>query len=159
MDTVDRRTRSRIMASVGQRDTGPEMRLRRALHRLGYDIAYTTESCLDRQTSSFPGSGQRCSCTGVSGISTRGANSLPSQHRERTSGARNSRRIGSVTERTTIPSWSADGEFWSFGNVRSKARKMRNSRNWVHTCGHGYCPKRDSESSVIRIWCRFMTWR
>jgi len=35
MDTVDRKTRSRIMASVGQRDTGAEMGLRRALHRLG----------------------------------------------------------------------------------------------------------------------------
>jgi DNA mismatch endonuclease (patch repair protein) len=35
MDTVDKKTRSRIMASVGQRDTGPEMSLRRILHRLG----------------------------------------------------------------------------------------------------------------------------
>jgi DNA mismatch endonuclease (patch repair protein) len=35
MDTVDKKTRSRIMASVGQRDTGPEMRLRRILHRHG----------------------------------------------------------------------------------------------------------------------------
>ncbi|WP_073042245.1 very short patch repair endonuclease [Desulfacinum infernum] len=35
MDTVDKKTRSRIMASVGQRDTGPEMRLRHILHRLG----------------------------------------------------------------------------------------------------------------------------
>jgi DNA mismatch endonuclease, patch repair protein len=35
MDTVDKKTRSRIMASVGQRDTGPEMRLRRNLHRRG----------------------------------------------------------------------------------------------------------------------------
>ena len=36
MDTVDRKTRSRIMASVGQRNTGPELRLRKALHRLGF---------------------------------------------------------------------------------------------------------------------------
>lgn len=35
MDTVDRKTRSRIMASVGQRNTGPEILLRRTLHRLG----------------------------------------------------------------------------------------------------------------------------
>jgi len=35
MDTVDKKTRSRIMASVGQRNTGPELRLRRVLHRLG----------------------------------------------------------------------------------------------------------------------------
>lgn len=36
MDTVDKETRSRIMSSVGQRDTGPEMKLRRALHKRGY---------------------------------------------------------------------------------------------------------------------------
>jgi DNA mismatch endonuclease (patch repair protein) len=35
MDTVDKATRSRIMASVGQRDTGVEMVLRSALHRMG----------------------------------------------------------------------------------------------------------------------------
>ena len=35
MDTVDSRTRSRIMASVGQYDTGPELALRSALHRIG----------------------------------------------------------------------------------------------------------------------------
>ena len=35
MDTVDGATRSRIMASVGRRDTGPEITLRRALHSLG----------------------------------------------------------------------------------------------------------------------------
>lgn len=36
MDTVDKATRSRIMAKVGQRDTGPELRLRLALHRRGF---------------------------------------------------------------------------------------------------------------------------
>lgn len=36
MDTVDAKTRSRIMASVKQHDTGPEVRLRKYLHRLGY---------------------------------------------------------------------------------------------------------------------------
>ncbi len=35
MDTVDKATRSRIMASVGQRDTGVERILRSALHRTG----------------------------------------------------------------------------------------------------------------------------
>ena len=35
MDTVDQQTRSRIMSSVGQRDTGAEVVLRRALHREG----------------------------------------------------------------------------------------------------------------------------
>lgn len=35
MDKVDPTTRSRIMASVGQKNTGPEMRLRSALHKRG----------------------------------------------------------------------------------------------------------------------------
>lgn len=35
MDTVDGQTRSRIMASVGQKDTGAELLLRRALHKIG----------------------------------------------------------------------------------------------------------------------------
>ena len=34
-DTVDQKTRSRIMARVPQQDTRPEMTLRRALHRRG----------------------------------------------------------------------------------------------------------------------------
>lgn len=35
MDTVDKQMRSRIMSKVGQKNTGPEMRLRRSLHRIG----------------------------------------------------------------------------------------------------------------------------
>ena len=35
MDTVDRETRSRIMSSVGQKDTGPEILLRHSLHKAG----------------------------------------------------------------------------------------------------------------------------
>jgi len=35
MDTVDQTTRSKIMASVGQKNTGPEMALRSTLHRRG----------------------------------------------------------------------------------------------------------------------------
>jgi DNA mismatch endonuclease (patch repair protein) len=35
MDTVDSQTRSQIMARVGQKNTGAEMMLRRALHRRG----------------------------------------------------------------------------------------------------------------------------
>jgi len=35
MDTVDRQTRSQIMASVGQKDTGAELLLRSALHKIG----------------------------------------------------------------------------------------------------------------------------
>lgn len=36
MDTVDAKTRSHIMASVGQKNTGPEMTLRSALHKSGF---------------------------------------------------------------------------------------------------------------------------
>lgn len=36
MDTVDRETRSKIMSRVGQKDTGAELKLRKALHRLGF---------------------------------------------------------------------------------------------------------------------------
>jgi DNA mismatch endonuclease (patch repair protein) len=36
MDTVDKKTRSRIMATVGQKGTKPEVILRRELHRLGF---------------------------------------------------------------------------------------------------------------------------
>ncbi|WP_275286910.1 very short patch repair endonuclease [Halomonas elongata] len=36
IDHVDSRTRSRIMASVGGKHTGPEMALRRYLHRRGF---------------------------------------------------------------------------------------------------------------------------
>jgi len=35
MDTVDKTTRSKIMSMVGQKNTGPEIKLRKALHRLG----------------------------------------------------------------------------------------------------------------------------
>ena len=35
-DTVSRETRSRIMASVGRRDTRPELVVRQSLHRLGF---------------------------------------------------------------------------------------------------------------------------
>ena len=36
MDTVDTKTRSKIMKSVPQKDTKPEMRLRKALHGMGF---------------------------------------------------------------------------------------------------------------------------
>lgn len=36
MDTVDKATRSWIMSRVRQRNTGPELYLRRELHRLGF---------------------------------------------------------------------------------------------------------------------------
>lgn len=36
MDTVDRKTRSKIMKKVPQKDTKPEMCLRKALHGMGF---------------------------------------------------------------------------------------------------------------------------
>ena len=36
MDTVDKSTRSYIMSRVGQKNTGPEIILRSALHRMGF---------------------------------------------------------------------------------------------------------------------------
>ncbi len=38
MDTVSPQVRSRIMASVGTKNTGPELLLRKALHGLGLPI-------------------------------------------------------------------------------------------------------------------------
>jgi len=35
MDTVDKATRSKIMSRVGQKNTGPEMKLRKSLHKIG----------------------------------------------------------------------------------------------------------------------------
>jgi DNA mismatch endonuclease, patch repair protein len=35
VDNVDKPTRSKIMSRVGQKNTGPEMKLRRSLHRIG----------------------------------------------------------------------------------------------------------------------------
>ena len=36
MDTVDKPTRSKIMSSVKQKDTRPEMKLRKSLHKAGF---------------------------------------------------------------------------------------------------------------------------
>jgi DNA mismatch endonuclease (patch repair protein) len=36
VDRVDKKTRSRIMSAVGTQDTGPEMVVRRMLHKMGY---------------------------------------------------------------------------------------------------------------------------
>ncbi|HAT9038858.1 very short patch repair endonuclease [Legionella pneumophila] len=36
MDTVDRKTRTKIMRSVPQKNTKPEIKLRKALHKLGF---------------------------------------------------------------------------------------------------------------------------
>ena len=36
VDHVDKHTRSKIMAKIGSKDTGPEIQVRRALHRAGF---------------------------------------------------------------------------------------------------------------------------
>lgn len=48
MNTVDKETRSKIMSSVGQKNTGPEILLRSALHERG--LRYRLHDC------SLPGS-------------------------------------------------------------------------------------------------------
>src|ERR1700733_2282397 len=55
MDTVDRQTRSRIMASVGQKDTGAEVLLRRALHKIGLRYKLHENSLPGSPDLVFPG--------------------------------------------------------------------------------------------------------
>ena len=45
MDTVDKATRSYIMSQVGQKNTGAELMLRKALHKIGlrYRLSRTTD--------------------------------------------------------------------------------------------------------------------
>jgi DNA mismatch endonuclease, patch repair protein len=54
MDTVDRQTRSKIMASVGQKDTGAELLLRRALHKIGLRYRLHDRSLPGRPDLAFP---------------------------------------------------------------------------------------------------------
>lgn len=44
-DTVDKATRSRIMAAVPTRDTSIEMKVRRALYRAASDTVFIAETC------------------------------------------------------------------------------------------------------------------
>lgn len=54
MDKVDPATRSRMMAAVPQRDTKPEIRLRKALHRLGVRYRLHDPSLPGRPDLVFP---------------------------------------------------------------------------------------------------------
>lgn len=54
MDTVDRQTRSRIMASVGQKDTGAELLLRSAIHKIGLRYRLHDRSLPGRPDLVFP---------------------------------------------------------------------------------------------------------
>ncbi|MEO5957934.1 MAG: very short patch repair endonuclease [Opitutaceae bacterium] len=53
-DRVSSKTRSKIMASVGTRDTGPEVALRKALHRLGYRYRTSYPTLPGRPDIAFP---------------------------------------------------------------------------------------------------------
>ena len=54
-DTRTKEQRSRIMKSVGTRDTGPEMVVRRLLHRLGYRYRLHRKDLPGRPDIVFPG--------------------------------------------------------------------------------------------------------
>jgi DNA mismatch endonuclease (patch repair protein) len=54
MDTVDKKTRSRIMASVGQKNTKPEMLLRSALHKRGFRYRLNDKSLTGSPDLVFP---------------------------------------------------------------------------------------------------------
>ncbi|MDG4670234.1 very short patch repair endonuclease [Shinella sp. 838] len=55
MDTRTAIQRRRIMQSVGQKDTGPEMLVRRALHKLGYRYRLHAKDLPGRPDMVFPG--------------------------------------------------------------------------------------------------------
>lgn len=57
-DRVSQAVRSKIMASVGTRDTGPEVMLRKRLHRLGYRYATHTAKLPGRPDLVFPALGK-----------------------------------------------------------------------------------------------------
>ena len=54
-DTRTKEQRSRIMKSVGARDTGPELTVRRLLHRLGYRYSLHRRDLPGRPDIVFPG--------------------------------------------------------------------------------------------------------
>ena len=53
-DTVSRKTRSRMMAAVRQRNTGPEMWVRRMLYKLGYRYVLHVQALPGRPDLVFP---------------------------------------------------------------------------------------------------------
>lgn len=53
-DRVSKEVRSKIMASVGTRDTGAEVALRKALHHLGYRYRIAPKSLPGKPDLSFP---------------------------------------------------------------------------------------------------------
>ncbi|PRD40635.1 very short patch repair endonuclease [Phyllobacterium phragmitis] len=55
METRTPGQRRRIMQSVGQKDTGPEMLVRRALHKLGYRYRLHAKDLPGRPDMVFPG--------------------------------------------------------------------------------------------------------
>lgn len=53
-DRVTSKVRSRIMASVGQRNTGPELKLRKALHKQGFRYTLNVSGLPGRPDLVFP---------------------------------------------------------------------------------------------------------
>lgn len=70
MDSVDPIRRSAIMRSVRQKNTGPEMALRQALHALGLRYRLHAKELPGRPDSSSPGEGHASSSTDASGTGT-----------------------------------------------------------------------------------------
>ena len=54
MDAVDRTTRSRMMAAIRSKDTGPEVALRRSLFRFGYRYRLHHRDLLGKPDMVFP---------------------------------------------------------------------------------------------------------
>jgi len=55
MDTVDQRTRSRMMSKIGSRNTRPELAVRRVAHRLGYRFRLNRRDLPGTPDIVFPG--------------------------------------------------------------------------------------------------------
>src|SRR5687767_287039 len=53
-DRVTKEIRSKIMSAVGTRDTGAELALRKALHRLGYRYRICPDNLLGKPDLAFP---------------------------------------------------------------------------------------------------------
>jgi DNA mismatch endonuclease Vsr len=96
MDTVDRQTRSKIMASVGQKDTGAELLLRSALHKVGLRYRLHDRALPGSPDLVFLASMPWCSFTAATGIHM-DAIGPPFQKADTNSGPKNSTRTGHAT--------------------------------------------------------------
>ena len=95
LDTLSAEERSRRMRRVSSKNTGPEMRVRRLAHALGFRYRLHAPDLPGRPDLVFRGR----TCTAVSGTGTRNAHGLGCRSRQNAgnSGARNSRRTSEGT--------------------------------------------------------------